>query len=109
MFSAPDPVEYLLVEERGKVVGVVGRNSALEFLGKDGVTAPIREVSIRNFEAIKENTTLLDVVLRMQSRRATLFLVSSGAEPVSVQDVKGVISKERIADAMTESVVLSQH
>jgi hypothetical protein len=45
----------------------------------------------------------------MHSHHVSVFLVASGGTPVSAQDVKGVISKERIAHAMTVTVFRSEH
>jgi hypothetical protein len=68
----------------------------------------IRDVINEKFEIVAETTTLFDITVSMHSHRASVFLVASGGQPVSVQDVKGVISKERIADVMTETVVLAR-
>jgi CIC family chloride channel protein len=106
--SSPDQIEFLLVEDQGKVVGVVKRDSAFDVITRNGATAAIREVSNENFEVVAEKTTLFDIVSRMRSNHVSLFLVASGPAPVSVRDVKGVISKERIADAMTETISFSR-
>jgi hypothetical protein len=60
-----------------------------------------------NFEVVADSTTLFNIIARMRSNHVSLFLVASGLAPISVQDVRGVISKERIADAMTETTSLS--
>jgi chloride channel protein, CIC family len=107
-FSGPDQIEFLLVEDQGKVVGVIKKDSALDIFARNGATAAIREISNENFEVVAEKTTLFDIVSRMRSNHVSLFLVASRPAPVSVRDVKGVISKERIADAMTETISFSR-
>jgi predicted transcriptional regulator len=106
-FAGPNQIDYLLVEDQGKVVGVVKKDSALDVFTRNGAAGAIREVAIENFEVVTENTTLFDIISKMHSNHVTLFLVASGPSPVSVHDVKGVISKERIADALTETISFS--
>jgi chloride channel protein, CIC family len=107
-FPGPEQIDYLLVEDQGKVVGVVKKDSALEVFIKNGVTATTLEIAIKDFEVVAENTILFDIISRMRSNQVTLFLVASGPSPVSVHDVKGVINKERIADALTETISFSR-
>jgi predicted transcriptional regulator len=97
-----------VVEQQGKVVGVVPRTTALEFLAHNGATATVGQLVENSFEAVAEDTTLLDVVSNMRSHHVSMFLVASVGMLVAVQNVKGVISKERIAEAMTETVSLSR-
>jgi predicted transcriptional regulator len=106
-FSGPDQIEYFLVEDQGKVIGVVKKDSALDVFVRIGAAAAIREVAKVNFEVVAEHTTLFDIISKMHSNHVSLFLVASGPAPVSVREVKGVISKERIADTMTETISFS--
>lgn len=106
--SAAGHIEYLLVEDHGRVVGVVKKDSALDILTRNGAAAAVREVANENFEVVAENTTLFDLISTMRANHVTLFLVASQPTPVLVGNVKGVISKERIADIMTETISLSK-
>jgi chloride channel protein, CIC family len=107
VFKRPGQIDYLLVEDHGQVIGVVKKDSVLDVFARNGPAAAIREIANENFEAVAENTTLFAIISRMRSKRVSIFLVTSGQVPVSVQDVKGVISKERIADALTETISFS--
>ena len=106
--SGGDPVQFLLIEEQGKVVGVLKNDRALEVLSRNGVTTALREVAHDRFEVVPEETTLFDLIIKMRSRQIALFLVASQPEPASVDEVKGIISKERIGDIMTETISLSR-
>jgi CIC family chloride channel protein len=106
-FAGPEPMEYLLVEDQGNVVGVVKKDSAFEVFSRNSALAAVVEVANKNFEVVAENTTLFEIISRMHSKHVSLFLVAAGAAPIPVGDVKGVISKERIADAMTETISFS--
>jgi CIC family chloride channel protein len=107
-FAGPNQIDYLLVEDLGKVVGVVKKDSAFDVFTRNDAAGAIREIANKNFEVVTENTTLFDIISKMHSNHVTLFLVASGLSPVSVQDVKGVVSKERIADALTETISFSK-
>jgi CIC family chloride channel protein len=105
--SAPG-IEYFVVEERNCVVGVIKRDAALEMLSRDGTEGSVREIADKNFAIITETTTLFEIISKMRSDGISFFVVASGDSPVSARDMKGVLSKERIADAMTEIVSLSR-
>lgn len=100
------PIQYLLVEEQGRVVGIVKNDSGLELFSRDGATPAVGDVAAKNFGVVAEHATLLNIISQMHSDHASLFLVASGPRPVLARDVKGVISKERIADVMTETISL---
>ncbi len=106
MLSSADRASYLLVEDRGTVASVIKLNSVFEFLARNGVRATLGEVSGERFEVVTETTTLFDLIAQMQARRPTVFLVASKPAPVCVHEVKGVISKERITDVLTEPIRL---
>lgn len=101
-------VDYLLAEGQRNIVGILKRDAALDAVSRDGAVLTIGDLAIVNFETVAENVTLLDIISRMHSTSASLFLVSAASAPGSTAMVKGVITKEQIADAMTETVSLSQ-
>ncbi len=106
--SGADRIEYFLVEEQGKVVGVIRNDRTLDVLTRNGVAAALREVANDRFEVVAEETTLFDLITRMRSKQVSLFVVASQPAPISVGEVKGVISKDRIGDVMTETISLSR-
>lgn len=106
--SGRDQIEYFLIEDQGKVVGVAKRDLALDVCTKRGTAGTVRDVANENFAVVAENTTLFHVISRMHSSDVSLLLVASGPIPTSVRDIKGVISREQIADAMTETISLSK-
>jgi hypothetical protein len=77
---------YLLVEDQGKVVGIVRKDVALEVFARNGVVATIREVANQNFEVVTENTTLFDIFPRMAAGCLWYYKVATcgcrmGGEP----------------------------
>lgn len=101
-----DGNRYLLVEDRGKLLGVVAGDRATQIAAMHGNGASIREIAIKNYEVVAESTTLFELLSKLRSRPVDLFLVTTQDGPLSVRDIKGVISKERIADTITESLGL---
>ena len=106
--AAADQIQHLLVEDRGKVVGVLKQEGTLDIFSRNSPAAAIGEVAAARFEVVREPTTMFDIIARMHSGGLSLFLVASTPGPAVVGDVRGVISKERIADALAEAISLSR-
>ena len=64
------------------------------------------QIAHQDYTVVNETTTVFELLSKLQSSPVTLFLVAGKAEPVSAGDIKGVVSKERLADAMTDSINL---
>lgn len=101
------PAHFILVENEGKILGVVGRNSVIDALARDGATESLGAIAEKKFALVAETDSLFKIVSRMRLERISFFLVAGSPPTLLVRDIKGVISKERIADAMTETVSLS--
>jgi CIC family chloride channel protein len=106
--AAPE-VKHLLVEHRGSVTGVVRRDAALEFLVGNGANATIGALAEEKFQVVAETTVLFDIVSSMHADDISVFIVAtSRSDPIPVREVKGIITKDRIADAVTETIGLSK-
>jgi CIC family chloride channel protein len=101
------PVDYFLVESQGKIIGIIKNDAALQLSSRNGATSNLGEIADKNFQVVGENATLFSVISKMRSGHVGLFVVASESPPVSITSVKGIISKEQIADAMTETISLS--
>lgn len=104
LISQPCHNRFVLIEEPGKLLGVVQSERAAEVLAVNRNGAPAALIATRNYEVVSESTTLFDLLARLRSTRVSLFLVATREAPVSASDIKGVITKERITDSMTESL-----
>ncbi|HVC59723.1 MAG TPA: chloride channel protein [Acetobacteraceae bacterium] len=91
---------------RGKlIVGVLRVNTAL----RQTVSASASDVSMgmvaqRNFTIVRRDTMMFDVIARLRRRRAFMGVVVNGSGRPRAGDVVGVITKEHIADEVTNSV-----
>jgi len=104
--STADHTRYLLVEEKGKLAGVVQKEPALQLLAEHGNAVRLADVTIKAYDVVTETTTLFELLERLRSRPVRLFLVAAREGVSSVNEIKGVISKERITDSMSESLGL---
>jgi CIC family chloride channel protein len=98
--------QHCPVEEKGKVIGVLERNAIFEALVERSSAVEIGEIADRNFRLVNETATLLELISAMHSKQTGVVTVADKQDPISPRDVKGLISKERIADSMAESVDL---
>lgn len=104
---AGQAVDFVLVEQQGKIVGIVKATSVTDAVRRDETTKKLGEIAERKFEFVAENDSLFKIVSKMRLDQVSLFLVSTSPEADSIHNIKGVISKERIAEAMTETISLS--
>lgn len=101
-----DHNHFLLVERAGKLFGLVERSPAVQFLAQRANGTSIGDIAQTQFEVVSEQTTVFELLTKLHSRPIAFFLVAAPAAEITARDIKGVISKERITDLMTESLGL---
>jgi chloride channel protein, CIC family len=102
-------MRHVVVTRGDRIAGVVRINTALR-LGiaevETGVT--LGDVATRNFSLVREDDVAFDVITRMWRRRAVMAIVvrSEGRRFRLPRpgDVRGVITKEHVADAVAGSI-----
>ncbi|MGH7969639.1 MAG: CBS domain-containing protein, partial [Limisphaerales bacterium] len=104
--SNMDHNHYLVVEKGGRLFGLVERNPAVQFLAQHPNGTTIGDIAQTQYEVVSEQTTVFELLTKLRSSPITFFLVAAPAAEVLARDIKGVISKERITDLMTESLGL---
>jgi len=67
-----------------------------------GVT--LGEVAARNFTLAREEDVMFDVIGRMSRKNATMVIVISAKGLPRPEKVLGLITKEHIADSVSESI-----
>lgn len=97
---------YVLIEDHGKLVGVVESERAAEMAAMHKNGELLSEIAIKDYEVVTERSTLFELLSRLHSKPLKLFLVAMQGEAPSVREIRGVISKEQIVDTMTESLDL---
>jgi len=96
---------YYLVEDQNALLGFVGKDAVLTARRQPGKAITMGEIANREYATLGEDSTLLDVLARLRFDHTSVFLVTNnGTGPVSADEVKGMITKQQIADAMSQTV-----
>jgi chloride channel protein, CIC family len=101
-------VLVFLVEDRDQIIGYVRNEAALKVLGDGSSSLTLGQVAQSNYITVSGQTSLFDVISRMHASDASIALVSSGTGRVSAGQVKGLISRRQLADALVEAAELFQ-
>lgn len=97
---------YVLVISGHEVVGVVSRDIALKALDPESKTNTLGDIAIRNVATVSENETSFHIINIMRNDKTSIALVSSNTKSNWIGNIKGLITKEIIADATAESITL---
>ncbi len=104
--SERGPVSLFLMEEKERVIGVLARETAIGCMGQAIKTHTLQELADKKFVTVSEEATLFYVLARMRSNQASVALVTKVGDVVSPADVKGVITRQQIGDAMMQGIEL---
>jgi CIC family chloride channel protein len=104
--SEQGSVFLFLVEDQGRVMGVLAKDMVIGGMGQKGQTANLHERASKDFVTVSEEATLFYVLAKMRSEQAAVALVTKGGDLVSPDDVKGVITREQIGDAVMQGIEL---
>jgi chloride channel protein, CIC family len=98
-------MRYMLVTHGDRIIGVQRVNTRLHqaLEGSDtGVT--LGDITNRNFVIAREDDIVFDVIRRMWRRGAFMAIVVGRSGIPRVGDVRGVISKEHVADSVAANI-----
>jgi CIC family chloride channel protein len=99
-------VPFYLVQDKGRLLGIATSEAALETLGAEGDKATLGEIADRNFILVAEDTTLFEVLARMRKVNTSFALVVRRMRDITPEDVLGVITAGKIAEAIEGSIEL---
>jgi chloride channel protein, CIC family len=104
-YASEGGLRHVVVTRGNHIAGVVRVNTAL----RRGVEQPYSGVHLgdvvqRDFTIAREADIMFDVVQRMGRHDAAMAVVVRGRSRGRPSDILGVISKEHIADSVTESI-----
>jgi CIC family chloride channel protein len=88
-----------LVEDRGRIVGFVRNDRAIQDPGDGDKPVTIGTIMETDYTTVGEETKLLGVLCTMAASHASVALVTDGSDPVAADAVKGVITERQIAAA----------
>jgi CIC family chloride channel protein len=101
--AADAGVSHFLLEEQGKIAGIVTKDAALKVLEDSGAQLQLKDVMQRSYVTVTETATLSEVLARMLAGGAQIALVASKSSPGSAAHVLGLITKERIMASAEEA------
>jgi chloride channel protein, CIC family len=98
-------MRYVLVTKGGRIIGVQRVNTGLHH-GLEGADTGVTlgDVANRNFVIAREDDIVFDTIRRMWRHSAFMAVVVGGGRIPHPRDVKGVISKEHVADSVAASI-----
>ncbi len=98
-------LKHVVVIRNNRIHGVLRVNTGLRrglHEASTGVT--LGEVAQRDFTLAREEDIVFDVIERMWRKGGTMAVVVAGNGVPTAADVKGIISKEHVADSVAESI-----
>jgi chloride channel protein, CIC family len=98
-------IRHVAVFDGNRLIGVLRVNTALRHaLAESQSDVSLRDVASRDFTVVREDNIVFDVIQRIWRKRAFMALVVSGRGAPRPENVRGVITKEHIADSVASSV-----
>jgi chloride channel protein, CIC family len=107
ILSKHSAISSFLVEDHNKkIVGVVSRDAALTTSDQASPATTLGDIQSKDFVSVSEGATLSEVLGKMRYSNTSIVLVTDGKSVVSMDGVKGLITKRHIGDAMTDGLDL---
>jgi CIC family chloride channel protein len=98
-------IRHVVVTDDNRILGVLRVNTALRHaLAEAQANVTLRDVASRDFTVVRENDIVFDVIRRVWRKGAFMALVVAGHGVPRPETVRGVISKEHVADSVASSV-----
>lgn len=101
-------MRHVVVTRQNRIVGVLRINTGLrQQLAKSNASVTLGDVAQRNYSIVREQDAVFDVIRRMSRRDSAMALVISpdaGRRPPRAGHVRGVITKEHVADSVAKTV-----
>lgn len=101
ILKEPD-VRWFLLEDSGKLVGIISREQALETSCGKNISMPLASAARTRWVSVDPEISLHSVVSIMSHAEAEIAVVCSGKSE-SVDSVLGIISSDEIAGAIKEA------
>jgi CIC family chloride channel protein len=101
-------LRHLVIKEDGRIRGVLRVNTRMrQKFTREDKSVTLGEVAQRNFTIVRETTAMFDVITRMSRRDSAMALVISAEAGRGIprpSAIRGVISKEHVADSVARTV-----
>jgi predicted transcriptional regulator len=99
-------VSVFLVENQDGVVGFLNRHSVLQPPRQPEKQITLADLAHRRFIMVGADMPLLDVMIHLRTTNASIAFVTEDSNKATGSTVRGVITKERITNAMIDGMEL---
>lgn len=100
------PTCLLLCSSAGTITGFIPEVAALRALRVGDGRRTLGQAGTGNYIVVKESDSLFDLIARMHVADATVALVCDQGWPVAADQVRGIITRELLADAVVDAADL---
>jgi CIC family chloride channel protein len=104
--SEQTSVAYFLVEDEQKIVGFVTNEITRKPPKEDEAPVRLGDIASKDYTMVGQYDMLHDVITKMHYTRASMAIVTDHSPSRDINDVKGVITRQKVADAMVEAAEL---
>jgi CIC family chloride channel protein len=104
--SEQPSILYFLVEDRQKVVGFLRNEIARKPLKEADAAVKVGDIAAKDFAVVGQHDVLLDIIYKMHSSKASIAIVTDHSASTAINDVKGLITRQNVSDAMIEAAEL---
>jgi CIC family chloride channel protein len=95
---------FLVTEDSGNIYGTIRKDAVSGAIEQCSEKAIIREIAERSYVTVKEKVNLLTVMNVMRSGDAFIALITDVAGNPLPENVKGLVTKREILDAIQRSI-----
>jgi CIC family chloride channel protein len=99
------PSHYVVVDDSG-IVGVVSRGWALAHRNEMLAARTLGESAQRDFVVVPSDTTIFDLIATLQRARGSVAIVTAADAAPSASQIRGIVTKEHLAEALAEGMEL---
>ena len=98
-------LKHVVVVRNNRIFGVLRVNTALRHGLEEAYTGvTLGDVAQRNFTIAREDDIAFEVIKRLWRRGGTMAVVVTGKGIPTAAAIKGIISKEHVADSVADSI-----
>jgi CIC family chloride channel protein len=104
--SEQPTVTVFLVEDANKITGYLQEAAVLKAFNRKDKSTKLGDIAKKDYITVNQNVTLFDVITRIHANSASIALVTDSDTTPTIDKIKGLITKQEIADVMEKDAEL---
>jgi CIC family chloride channel protein len=105
--SHPDSEDFL-VEQDGKLLGIVSADKALDAWGSEGENVTLDQIISSDFILTQEDVTVFRLLSRMHEHNVSKAIVTKSPSSTAVDNIIGLVCQQQITASMMEVAAFFQ-